>query len=138
MEKWLQSDPNRSPENHKKSMKIGVGTFKGPPECTIAPNDHQNGAKVVLQDLKMPQKWRPRTIISTKLNADLSETNSKSFDQWMQLCLKNINSWNYVDCKQFKSACCQGGRRQGRSLEIISNCQPSIIYIIIYIYIYII
>ena len=99
-------------------MKIGDGTFKGPPECTLAPNNHQNGAQVVPQDLKMPPKWCPRTIKSTNLNADLSETNSQSFDQWIQLCLKNMDSWNYADCKQFKSAGCQGGRRQGRSLEI--------------------
>ena len=72
-------------------MKINVGTFEGPPECTIAPNNHQNGAKVVPQDLKISSKWNPRTNKSTKLNADLSETNSQSFDQWMQFCLEKIS-----------------------------------------------
>ena len=91
--KW----PQQVSQNAQKSMKIDVGTFKGTPECTLAPNDHQNGAKVVPQDLKMPPKWCPRTIKSTNLNADLSETTFPSFDQWMQLSLKNINPCNYVD-----------------------------------------
>ena len=56
MKKWFQSGPNRSPKNHPKSLKINVGTFKDPPECTLAPNDHQNGAKVVSQDPKMLPK----------------------------------------------------------------------------------
>ena len=58
----FQSDPHRSPKNHQKSMKISVGTFKDPPECTLAPNCHQNGAKVMPQDPKMPPKWCPRPI----------------------------------------------------------------------------
>ena len=44
MEKWPQSDPNRPPKTHRKSMKINVGAFKDPPERTLAPNDHQSGA----------------------------------------------------------------------------------------------
>ncbi len=62
MEKLPQSDPNRPPKNHLKSVKINVGAFKDPPECTLAPNDHQSGAKVVPEDPKMPPKWCPRPI----------------------------------------------------------------------------
>ena len=58
----MQSDPNRPPKNHQKSMKINVGAFKDPPECTLASNGHQNGAKVVPQDPNMSPKWYPRPI----------------------------------------------------------------------------
>jgi len=61
-------------------MKISVGTFKDRPEYTLAPNGHQNGAKVVTQDPKMLPKWRSRQIKSIMLNANLSETNSQLFD----------------------------------------------------------
>ena len=46
----------------KESQKLDVETFKDPTECTLAPNDHQNGAKVVPQGAKMPPKWCPRSM----------------------------------------------------------------------------
>ena len=32
-----------SPKNHQTSIQINIGTFKGTPDCTIAPSDYQNG-----------------------------------------------------------------------------------------------
>ena len=70
-------------------MKINVGTFKGPPECTLAPNNHQNGAKEVPQDLKMPPKWCPRRC-SKKVGKKGAQIEQQAI-QKTPLC--NIPEW---------------------------------------------
>ena len=32
---------------HQMSIKVNLATLRGPPGCALAPNDHQNGTKVV-------------------------------------------------------------------------------------------
>ena len=133
MKKWPQSCANRPPKIHQKSIEINIGTFKGTPDCTLAPNDHQNRAKVVPQDPRMPPKWCPKSIKSVIVNAKHSEINSqwfqsvsghmfeKIFKCWkssvIQSC-RSCKSCKSIRITDFKSADCQRGRRQGRSLKI--------------------
>ena len=51
-----QSGAYKQSKHDLKSQKTIAGTFKDPTECTFAPNDDQNGAKVAPQDPQMPPK----------------------------------------------------------------------------------
>ena len=62
LKKWPKSVSNGPPKIHQKQLKIKFGTFKGPPECTLAPNDRQIGAKVVPQDPKNSKNDLPRPL----------------------------------------------------------------------------
>ena len=51
----IKNVKNEIPRIPQKALKIHLGTLKGPPERTTAPNGHQTGAKVVPQDPQMLQ-----------------------------------------------------------------------------------
>ena len=56
MKKVQKNVPNEVSKIHQKSPKIHLGTLKGPPGRTLAPNGHQTDAKVVPQDLQNAPK----------------------------------------------------------------------------------
>ena len=88
LRKWPQSGANRPAQNHQKSKEINIGTCKGTLNCTLAPNDHQNDAKVVPQGPKSPPKWWPRSIKNLEFWMQIClKPDLNSLDLWMQICL---------------------------------------------------
>ena len=73
-----KSVPNEVSKIHRKSTKIHLGTLKGPPGRTLAPNGHQTDAKVVPQDPQNALKMVPQeSTKSLNVYALLHETHRK-------------------------------------------------------------
>ena len=128
------NDSQWKPQIHQTCWQNDLGTLEVPSEWTLAPNYHQNCAKVVPQNSKMPEKsiaktsnnqltWMPayRNQLTIVLTADRKYTWSEFPIAWFSLWFQSCNSSKSF--KPFWSASgqptgCQRGRRQERSLTI--------------------
>ena len=83
MKKLPKNVPNEVSKIHQKSSKIHLGTLKGPPGRTLAPNGHQTDAKVVPQDPQnAPKMVLQESTKSVNVYALLHQTHRKWF-RWL-------------------------------------------------------